>query len=107
MKVIPILLFIISSAQSKLALSENFVQLELLGSDDKENTYKNSPRTEGASSSAPSTDPMTNLGGQVFVMLCLVGIKFWAQCCGVDSPNDGEINNKSAWKLHEAFNYPF
>ena len=41
------------------------------------------------------------------MLLLLVGIKLWAQCCGVDSPNEGEINNKSNWKLHEAFNYPF
>lgn len=41
------------------------------------------------------------------MMLSLVGIKLWAQCCGVDSPNEGEISNKDTYKLHEAFNYPF
>ena len=40
-------------------------------------------------------------------MLCLVGCKVFAQCCGVDSPNEGELSNKDTYKLHEAFNYPF
>ena len=30
-----------------------------------------------------------------------------AQCFGIDSANDGEISNKSAFKLHEAFRDPF
>ena len=50
---------------------------------------------------------MTNLGGQCFVLLCLVLIKVWAQCTGVDSPNDNEITASDTWKLHDAFKAPF
>jgi len=62
---------------------------------------------QGSDKADKKADPMTNLGGQTLVMLALVGIKFWAQCCGVDSPNEGEISNKDTYKLHDAFNYPF
>jgi hypothetical protein len=62
---------------------------------------------QGSDKADKAADPMTNLGGQTLVMLALVGIKFWAQCCGVDSPNEGEISNKDTYKLHDAFNYPF
>jgi hypothetical protein len=40
-------------------------------------------------------------------MLLIVLTKLWAQCTGVDSPNDGELSSSSTFQLHEAFNYPF
>jgi len=46
---------------------------------------------------------MTDLGAQVFVLLVLVLIKIWAQCTGVDYPNENEIAASSKWRLHEAF----
>lgn len=59
------------------------------------------------SSSSDSNDPMTNLGGQTIVLLMLVLVKVFAQFFGIDDQNDGEINKKSTFRLHEAFNYPF
>jgi len=50
---------------------------------------------------------MTNLGGQGFVLVCIVLVKVWAQCSGVDSPNEGEVNDGSRFRLHEAFQHPF
>mmetsp|Transcript_13312 Transcript_13312/g.22610 ORF Transcript_13312/g.22610 Transcript_13312/m.22610 type:complete len:367 (-) Transcript_13312:1119-2219(-) len=72
----------------------------------KQNSYKKTHDEESAKG-ASDTDPMTNLGGQCFVVLLLVFIKIWAQCTGVDVPNDGELNNSSTWRLHEAFQHPF
>ena len=48
--------------------------------DAKENTYKKThPDMEGVKGPATSdSDPLTNLGGQGFVLLLLVLIKVWA-----------------------------
>ena len=53
------------------------------------------------------SDPITQLGGQSCIIAALVVIKLLAQCTGVDSSNDGEISNRSFFRLHEAFHYPF
>jgi hypothetical protein len=86
---------------------DDFYNLFLQG-DEKENTYKKThPAPSEAGAKASTSDPMTNLGGQCFVMLCIVLIKVWAQCTGVDSPNDNEITASDTWKLHDAFKAPF
>lgn len=54
-----------------------------------------------------ASDPITQLGGQSCIIAALVVIKLLAQCTGVDSSNDGEISNRSFFRLHEAFHYPF
>ena len=73
--------------------------------EEKENTYKTThPEEEGAKGPATSdTDMLTPLGAQAAVLLLVVLVKIWAQCTGLDSPNDGEISSSSSWRLHEAF----
>lgn len=50
---------------------------------------------------------MTNIGAQAIVVLLIVLVKLCTQCTGVDSPNEGEINDGSRFRLHEAFQPPF
>lgn len=70
--------------------------------------YSSNRETKSNSSNnEDSRDPVTKLGGQGFILFCLILLKLFAQCFGVDSSNDGEISNKSFFRLHEAFQYPF
>ena len=64
----------------------------LLNDDEKENTYKKShPVEEGVKGPATSdTDMLTPFGAQAAVLLLVLLIKVWANCVGLDSPNDGE-----------------
>ena len=86
---------------------DDFSNLFLQG-DEKKNSYKKShPPPDERGAKADASDPMPNIGAQCFVMLSIVLIKVWAQCTGVDSPNDNEITASDTWKLHDAFKAPF
>jgi hypothetical protein len=86
---------------------EDTLQVQVQASEAQENSYKKTHPNEEAAAATPDADPMTNLGGQAAVVLLIVLVKLCAQCTGVDHPNEGEINDGSKYKLHEAFQPPF